>query len=333
MFIQEAKKLNLERIENISEFSLTFLRPAPPKMSMRPTQIRGHLFPNYKSVPPPVDDENLLKKAPRSSPRRIKLGSIKSKSLIRSAPNSAKFNQIEELDESDDLKSKKSSLINIEEDEDDFEDSEMEFQCILEKLLNRQHKSETDLSKLKWDENDSGDLATLNQDPLFTKETTLFRTLSDSVLTRRKTSKRINEYADEASQEKEFLKIDTDYNDAMDEVFYQKQKIREEHWIKNPLASVSMASVGQERVKSVMNENANTSKTPDEEDDDEIKAIETKSLKQSLQASNESKSNSKTATESNFFPKGYTNFFSIKCMAWSFSIFRRVMRVKIDHKK
>jgi hypothetical protein len=155
-FCLEATKKPLEKIENISEYSLTFLRPAPPKMSMRPAQIRSHLFATYKSVAPPVDDENLLKKPVPPSPRRIKLGPIKSTTTatIRSTPNSAKFNLVDELDESDDVAAKLSSKksINIEEDTDDFEDSDMEFAYIVEKILNRQYKSETDLSKMKWHE-------------------------------------------------------------------------------------------------------------------------------------------------------------------------------------
>ena len=190
----EAKKVKLEKIENISEFSLTFLRPAPPKMSIRPSQIRQHLFPSYKSVPPPVDDANLLNK-PSVTPRRIQLSSTKSKSVIRSTPKNEKFNLIDELDEFDEKESK----INLNDennlDEDTFDDSELEFQFVIERILNRNYSSETDLRKLKWDESGQEESSTSfkksKEDPIFAKEPQLFRTLSDSLLTRRKTSKKI----------------------------------------------------------------------------------------------------------------------------------------------
>jgi hypothetical protein len=54
------KKLNVNRVENMGEYSLNFLRPAPPKMSIKPSKIREHLFPKYYSMPPPVDNEQLL---------------------------------------------------------------------------------------------------------------------------------------------------------------------------------------------------------------------------------------------------------------------------------
>ena len=51
----------------------------------------------------------------------------------------------------------------------------------------------------------------------------------------------------------------------------------------------------------VMNENVNIAKTPDA--DEEVKSIENKSFRQSLHISNESKKNSMTNSESQFFPK------------------------------
>jgi hypothetical protein len=41
----------------MSDFALTFLRPAPPKMCLRPAHVRKHLFPAYRtqSMWPHVD--------------------------------------------------------------------------------------------------------------------------------------------------------------------------------------------------------------------------------------------------------------------------------------
>ena len=132
----------------------------------------------------------------------------------------------------------------------------------------------------------------------------MFRTISDSILTRRKTSRKINEYADERDQEEEFLKIDTDYNDAIDEVIYQKEKIREEHWSKNPLESTSVVSITQKSVVANDNLNESIGKTPDE--DDEVRSIENKTARITLKNSNETNTNiSKTTStnQSQFFPK------------------------------
>ncbi len=54
------KKLSVNRVENVGEYSLNFLRPAPPKMSIRPSKVREHLFPRYYSMPPPADNDQLL---------------------------------------------------------------------------------------------------------------------------------------------------------------------------------------------------------------------------------------------------------------------------------
>jgi hypothetical protein len=135
----------------------------------------------------------------------------------------------------------------------------------------------------------------------------LFRTLSDSILTRRKTSKKINEYANERDQEDEFLKIDTDYNDAIDEVIYQKEKIREEHWNKNPLESASIVSITQKSVVANDNLNESIGKTPDE--DDEVRSIENKTSRVTLKNSNESYTSVYKTTSTNqsqFFPKSKT---------------------------
>jgi hypothetical protein len=101
----EVKKAKLNSIESMREFALTFLRPAPPKMSLRRSQIKKNLFPEYKSVPPPVDDEH-----------QQNLGSKKS------SRGQAKLTLIEI----------RKNLQHID-DEDLMCDSELEMQFILEK--------------------------------------------------------------------------------------------------------------------------------------------------------------------------------------------------------
>lgn len=106
-FILEARKANINLVDNMTEFALTFLKPAPPKMSVRPSRIRQHLFPKYKSLPPPVDDLNLLGKKSTSKKR------------LKSFYEASAENK-EELDE--------------DEDEDELvDDSDLEMQFILEK--------------------------------------------------------------------------------------------------------------------------------------------------------------------------------------------------------
>ena len=251
-------------------------------------------------MPPPVDDANLLNKQPvDATPRRIKLSAFKSKSVSRTTIKNEKFNLIDELDEPDENDtSDKDSTEKSNEQDDSFEELEAEFQFMLERVLNRQYASETDLSKMKWDESEESS-ANFNRqtrpDPIFAKtETNLFRTLSDSILTRRKTSKKINEYSNAKDEdEEEFIKIGTDYNDAIDEVFYQKQKIRDDYWTKNNLESASMVS---NTLKSVLNESHNA-KTPDI--DEEIKTIESSS-KQTGKTLNDSKTTDNTHE---YFPK------------------------------
>lgn len=56
-FKLDGSEMNLNGYSSIGEYTLTFLRPAPPKMSLRPSFIRQHLFPQYKSVRPPTTSE------------------------------------------------------------------------------------------------------------------------------------------------------------------------------------------------------------------------------------------------------------------------------------
>ena len=49
-YVLECKKMRL--IEDGDDAVLAFLRPAPPKMSLRQSRIRRKLFPDYKSLEP-----------------------------------------------------------------------------------------------------------------------------------------------------------------------------------------------------------------------------------------------------------------------------------------
>ena len=60
--------MELKNAEIIYDPSLRFLRPAPPKMSVKPSEIRKRLFPGYTSMPPPVWNEN--KKETKSTIRK-----------------------------------------------------------------------------------------------------------------------------------------------------------------------------------------------------------------------------------------------------------------------
>lgn len=52
----EGKRMELNVHENMNEYSLTFLRPAPPKMSVKLSSVRESLFAKYKSSPPVVNN-------------------------------------------------------------------------------------------------------------------------------------------------------------------------------------------------------------------------------------------------------------------------------------
>lgn len=114
-FALEAKKMNLNKFESMNEFALTFLRPAPPKMSVRPSQIRRHLFPKYKSMPPPVDDLNLLGKK-SDSKRKIK--------FLFKSEHADFVNDQDTFDDEDEA-----------DDNELIEDSDLEMQFILEKCV------------------------------------------------------------------------------------------------------------------------------------------------------------------------------------------------------
>lgn len=111
----------------MADFSLTFLRPAPPKMSVKPSQIRENLFPQYKSLPPPIDDLNLLsRKSKRPNTKRtIKFATSTSKD------NSSHLN----LDDLDEVSNDPDNEEETDEDNDEdlLDDSDLYAQIITEK--------------------------------------------------------------------------------------------------------------------------------------------------------------------------------------------------------
>ena len=78
--------------EPFGDLALKFLRPAPAKMSIKPRYIKANLFPDYKSVPPPEeDDHTLLDKMNMFQRRTIKLTGTKTST----------YNEDEDEDEED----------------------------------------------------------------------------------------------------------------------------------------------------------------------------------------------------------------------------------------
>ena len=63
--------------EPILELALKFLRPAPAKMSIKPSYIKKNLFSEYQSVPPLEEDEFRNDEKPVFQKRSIKLNSKK----------------------------------------------------------------------------------------------------------------------------------------------------------------------------------------------------------------------------------------------------------------
>ena len=111
--------MKLNEFPSRSDFTLTFLRPAPPKMSIRPSQLRKHLFPEYQSVPPPVDDMRILENK-----------SAKKRSTIDSKKPSSEIN---ELIKPGSLKSTLSEKEASEEGDEDEDESDAEDMLILAK--------------------------------------------------------------------------------------------------------------------------------------------------------------------------------------------------------
>lgn len=214
----EGKKVNMNMFEDYREFTLTFLKPAPPKMSVKPSKIRERLFAEYKSMAPPVDDMNLLEKGRK----KLKFSSNETDDLLTQEDDDADLSDQESVDE-----------------------SALEFQFILNKLLNRQYCSESDLSKLDNGENN------LNIN--------LTRSLSDTVFLRSKQNVQdVYDY--------DFLRINSNYNEALEEAGNQKKIIKNDYLRKSRLNSASVSSLKTKtNTKSVL-----TKESADDENIDNI---------------------------------------------------------------
>jgi hypothetical protein len=197
------------------EFTLKYLRPSPPKMSVKPSYIRKNLFPKYKSLPPPKFHP---KSHQSSSSSHKKISAIKKRqTLTNSHSNNSQTGAYEYINENE-----------YEDEEDLIDDSYLEMQVIIEKVLNRRYNSETNLDKLREEQKDemesdfdSNQTYLSKDDWIFNKEARLVRALSDSIMTRSKkqANKQYGYFNDAIDDpEVEFMKIDSNYNDAIQEV-------------------------------------------------------------------------------------------------------------------
>lgn len=173
-------------------------------------------------------------------------------------------------------------------------------QAILDKLLNRQYNSESDLSKLKTEE--FNDVV----DPIFSGNKKLQRSLSETLILR---GKKNFDNDDEDPYTYEFLRIDSNYNDAIEEALNQKKIIKNDYLSKKRGSPTSMYSA-KSKTNTLSASNA-LKKTPDT--DDEIKRIESKTVSSDAKTlTTEAKS---TQKKNEFFPKSnliiniYENFF------------------------
>jgi hypothetical protein len=204
------------------EFTLRYLRPSPPKMSVKPSYIRKNLFPKYKSLPPPQFHPKSSHHSSSSSHKKI--SAIKKRSTLNNSnSNNSQTGAYEYINENE-----------YDEDEEDLiDDSYLEMQYIIEKALNRRYNSETRLDKLREEQQedeiesdfDSNQTYRSEDEWIFKKESRLVRTLSDSIMNRSKkqASKQYGYYNNTIidDTEVEFMKIDSNYNDAIQEVSFK----------------------------------------------------------------------------------------------------------------
>lgn len=77
--------MELSENELIVDPSLRFLRPAPPKMSIRPAEIRKNLYPAYASFPPldlnAIIPEKKTMSASKSNSKSVKRNKLKTKTI------------------------------------------------------------------------------------------------------------------------------------------------------------------------------------------------------------------------------------------------------------
>jgi len=209
-FYLKGKKVKIRSPEPTSELALKFLRPAPAKMSIRPGYIKKNLFPEYKSIPPPDEDDfKQLDKVAGFQKRSIRLNG-------------------------------KSTRTDTNDEEDSDEDNDVEGLIILEKLIGRKYGSETALSKRDVEDLfNKEDVALAETSTELEEEKSLWgvlakgcekvfkksRTLSDSVIYSKPAYKENSVVEDSEG----VLKIDSNYSEAIEEALNQKGRIKKNY--------------------------------------------------------------------------------------------------------
>ncbi len=224
----EAQKIELNNIELVTDPSLRYLRPAPPKMSIKPSEIRKNLYHDYVSMPPPLLDK--VKSATTKSISSKKKKNAKDK--LKQEPQ----NLIDDIltDEDTDTGSESYST-----------DSDSESIIQLDKILKRTYNSETNLSK-------KFKTITKNSSYFDGFKIKIKRTLSDTIVYDSiKREKNNSDYLNE------FIQIDTSYTDALDEAMNQKLKIKENYINKKRLEELEKKSQleSKKETKSQITEN------------------------------------------------------------------------------
>ncbi|RNA21304.1 hypothetical protein BpHYR1_037742 [Brachionus plicatilis] len=240
----DGKQVVMQSLADYKEFTLTFLKPAPPKMSVKPSRIRERLFAEYRSMPPPLDDMNLLANKKRNKVKMFANGS-------------------DSLDEENGDGS----------DEESVDESALEFELILDKLLNRQYCSDTDLSKFKRE-----------NEGMFDGSAKMARSMSESVCGK-------GGRAQPDVYDYDFMRIDSNYNEALEEAVNQKKVIKSDYLKKSRLISGSVSSL-KSKTKSMQGEKMANK---------EIDFKNDKSM---------SSTNGQNKADGNFFPKSNNFCFS-----------------------
>lgn len=90
------------------------------------------------------------------------------------------------------------------------------------RLLKREYKSETDLTQVDRYEIDAETLERDEDARIFRREPRLVRTLSDTLLTRKQHTVDRSSKWNRFNFDEDFLRIDSNYNDAIEEVSFQR---------------------------------------------------------------------------------------------------------------
>ena len=183
------QKMELLRVTtNTAEFSLNFLRPAPPKMSVRPSEVRKRLFATYvgNQMPP---TSRIASHSNSSTKRKLnKLNNFASSKA--SKLNSVSLRFTDEYNGDSDNALGDDGNDNDDDDDDDDDDSELEFNAIVDRLLNRKYHSETDVRQVQRSTKPTASktrivgtsVGTSDEDAFLFGATRLIRTLSDTVV-------------------------------------------------------------------------------------------------------------------------------------------------------